>query len=70
MAGPGYTFAIAISEYDEIIDVSEFVAEQRENIGGGASHLLTPVERVYLPRDRSLQARLGLVDVTGADAGG
>ena len=61
--------AYSKSELVDIIDMSEFVAEQRGNIEGGASHLLTPVERVYLPRDRSLHAHLGLADVTAIDAG-
>lgn len=57
----GALSAYSRSELVEIIDISEFVAEQRGNVAGKASHLLTPVERVYLPRDRPLQVRLGLV---------
>ncbi|MEL6109976.1 MAG: DUF4291 domain-containing protein [Planctomycetota bacterium] len=45
----------------EIIDVSEFVAEQRKFIGdwktGG---LVTPLERVYVPDDRSVAENVGL----------
>ncbi len=58
------------SELLDIIDMSEFVAEQRCNIVDEPSRLLTPVERVYLPHDRSLQARLGLVDGAAGCGGG
>jgi hypothetical protein len=61
--------AYSRSELLEIIDMSDFVAEQRDNINHGAANLLTPVERVYLPRDRSLHERLGLTGLTATDAG-
>lgn len=42
-------------------DISDFVAEQRKRLGtGGISAISTPVERVYLPSDRTLATRLGL----------
>lgn len=44
----------------EIVDVSEFVAEQRANARGGATQLLTPVERVYVPADPIVSARIGI----------
>jgi hypothetical protein len=47
----------------EVIDVSDFVADQRGNaLGAGSSELRTPVERVYLPSDPAICARLGLAD--------
>ncbi len=61
--------AYSRSEVLEIIDVSEFVAEQRADVERGAANLLTPVERVYLPRDRSLAVRLGLTDPGSIAAG-
>jgi hypothetical protein len=62
--------AYSRSEVLEIIDMSEFVAEQRVNIEGGAANLLTPFERVYLPRDGSLQARLRLTAQPASAPGG
>ncbi len=48
----------------EILDISAFVAEQRENITKERlGDLLTPVERVYLPEDETIRARLGLDEV-------
>jgi hypothetical protein len=45
----------------EVIDVSEFVAEQRANARrADLSRLLTPRERVYLPADPGLRTKLGL----------
>ncbi len=44
----------------EIIDMSPFVAEQRANVG--APSLVTPVERVYVPSDPVVRARLQLDD--------
>jgi hypothetical protein len=45
----------------EIIDVSPFVAEQREHARkDGWSDLVTPLERVYQPADPAIAARLGL----------
>ena len=51
----------------EVIDMTEFVAEQRQR--GTASRwadLLTPVERVYVPADPAVAQRLGLAGVTGS----
>lgn len=46
----------------EVIDLSTFVAEQRSRLSsGGIGALVMPRERVYLPRDEVLAARLGLV---------
>lgn len=48
-------------ELVEVIDASEFVAEQRSLLAsGGVSALVTPQERVYVPADPSLSARLRL----------
>ncbi len=48
----------------EIIDVSAFVAEQRQNAARQRlGELVTPQERVYVPDNRALTARLGLSDV-------
>jgi hypothetical protein len=45
----------------EVLDVSEFVAEQRKNATQARlAQLRTPVERVYLPADPQLRAKLGL----------
>jgi hypothetical protein len=45
----------------EVIDLTEFVAEQRANASKtGLSALLTPREKVYLPADVVVVARLGL----------
>lgn len=50
-------------ELVEVLDVSEFVAEQRERLSsGGTSVLVTPQERVYRPPDHSVAARLRLAD--------
>jgi hypothetical protein len=45
----------------EILDISAFVAEQRENTAKQRlPELLTPVERVYIPEDPAVRVRLGL----------
>lgn len=45
----------------EIIDVSDFVAQQRENIGcGSIGELFTPTERAYVPTDAKVAAQIGL----------
>jgi len=50
-------------ELVEVIDVSEFVAEQRERLSsGGVSAVLTPRERVYRPAAPEIAARLRLSD--------
>jgi hypothetical protein len=46
----------------EVIDLSSFVAEQRSRLSNeGVSALVTPRERVFLPGDQALAARLGLL---------
>ncbi len=48
-------------ELVEVIDLSAFVAEQREVVAsGGVSKLVTPRERVYTPADSAVSAQLGL----------
>ena len=48
-------------ELVEVIDVSEFVAEQRGRLSSdGVSALVTPRERVYRPADPVVAARLRL----------
>lgn len=50
-------------ELVEVIDLSEFVAEQRANrSSGGVAALLTPRERVYRPADTAIALRLRLAD--------
>jgi hypothetical protein len=50
-------------ELAEVLDVSEFVAEQRERLSsGGVSALVTPRERVYHPADPAIAARLRLAE--------
>jgi hypothetical protein len=48
----------------QILDISSFVAEQRENrIKQRFPDLITPVERIYIPQDESIRIRLGLEDI-------
>lgn len=55
-------------ELVEVIDVSDYVAEQRARLlSGGASAIETPRERVYRPADPAVARRLVLAEV--ADAG-
>lgn len=50
-------------ELVEVIDLSDFVAEQRERLSGrGTSAIETPRERVYRPRDPEIATRLRLAD--------
>jgi hypothetical protein len=50
-------------ELAEVIDLTEFVAEQRLRLAsGGVSALITPRERVYRPTDPALSARLRLAE--------
>jgi Domain of unknown function (DUF4291) len=45
----------------EVIDMSEFVAAQRERLASvGSAALMTPVERVYIPDDPAIARRLRL----------
>jgi hypothetical protein len=51
-------------EIIEILDVSAFVAEQRENTTKERlPELLTPRERAYVPDDEAIRVRLGLDEV-------
>lgn len=53
--------AFGTTELLEVIDATPFVAEQREVLAGrGASAILTPRERVYVPADPAIAARLRL----------
>jgi hypothetical protein len=50
-------------ELVEVIDLSEFVAEQRARLASdGVSGLVTPRERVYHPTDLALATRLRLAE--------
>lgn len=52
--------AFGKAELLEVIDLSQFVAEQRVALSRGVSGLVTPRERVYTPADPAVSARLGL----------
>jgi hypothetical protein len=53
----------------EVLDLSEFVAEQRSQLASsGVSALQTPRERVYLPADPGVVARLGLSAMSEAQS--
>jgi hypothetical protein len=53
--------AFGTTELLEVIDLSEFVAEQREVLAArGAVALLTPRERVYVPAEPAIAVRLRL----------
>ena len=53
--------AFATREMVEVIDLSEFVAEQRDRLASkGESALVTPRERVYRPADPATALRLRL----------
>lgn len=56
--------AFGTRELLEVIDLSEFVAEQRGALSRGVSALLAPRERVYLPADPVTVARLRLATET------
>jgi hypothetical protein len=50
-------------ELVEVLDVSAFVAEQRERLSsGGVSALVMPREQVYRPADRAVAVRLRLAE--------
>jgi hypothetical protein len=59
----GMLEAFARRELLEVIDLTEFVAEQRLHAACGFADLRTPVERVYVPADPAVGKRLGLVGV-------
>lgn len=54
--------AFGKAELLEVIDLSQFVAEQRDALSRGVSGLVTPRERVYTPADPAVSSRLGLVN--------
>src|SRR5207245_1614024 len=48
----------------EVINMTEFVNEQRSRVASSAlAGLLTPVEREYVPSDPAVGRRLGLVSI-------
>ena len=49
-------------ELVEVMDLTEFVAEQRSRLSSGESALVTPRERVYRPADPAIAARLRLAE--------
>lgn len=58
------------NEIVEIIDVSEFVAHQRELVGNGNSGtLLAPSEQVYVPRSSVAAANVGLDESSNTSGG-
>ena len=55
-------------ELVEVIDLSEFVAEQRARLlSGGVSALAPPRERVYRPADPEVASRLRLAEAPEAE---
>jgi len=53
-----------------VLDLSEFVAEQRDRLSsGGVAALVTPRERVYQPADAMVAARLGLASASSGVGG-
>jgi hypothetical protein len=62
----GVLAAFGKREIVEVIDVSAFVAGQRENVSSHAlTNLRTPVEQIYLPADPAVRRRLGLSSAGG-----
>ena len=54
----------------EVIDLTAFVAEQRERLAsGGVAALVTPRERVYRPADPAVADRLGLAQAEAGEGG-
>ena len=53
-------------ELVEVMDVSEFVMEQRMRLANVGSPLVTPQERVYRPTDPAVAARVRLAETTAA----
>jgi Domain of unknown function (DUF4291) len=56
--------ALGRRELVEVMDVSEFVAEQRKRLPNDLSALVTPRERLYRPTDPVIAARLRLAETT------
>ena len=55
--------AFARRELLEVIDLSDFVTEQRERLAAsGPSAIVTPRERVYRPADPSIAVKLQLAE--------
>ncbi len=54
----------------EVIDMTEFVAEQRAHALLGTAELRTPVERVYTPSDAAVAKRIGLAGCRRNQNGG
>jgi hypothetical protein len=55
--------AFGQQELLEVIDLTEFVAEQRRYAAAaGIARLRTPVERVYVPSDPAVRKKLGLTN--------
>jgi hypothetical protein len=60
--------AFGAREIVEVIDLSEFVAEQRDRLASGVmAALVTPRERVYRPADPAIADRLGLANAAGGE---
>jgi len=67
----GVLEAFGRRELLEVIDLSGFVTEQRTRLAAeGVSALVTPRERVYIPADPAVVARLGLSAKNTAELGG
>jgi hypothetical protein len=53
--------AFGAQELLEVIDLTEYVSQQREVLAlHGVSSLMTPRERVYIPANREIATKLGL----------
>jgi hypothetical protein len=62
--------AFGTREILEVIDLTEFVAEQRDSlVSGVVASIVTPRERVYRPADPAVAARLGLAEAEGSEGG-
>lgn len=62
--------AFGTRELLEVIDLTAFVAEQRERLAsGGVAALVTPRERVYRPDDLAVAARMGLTEAEAGEGG-
>jgi hypothetical protein len=60
--------AFGLRELVEVIDLSEFVAEQQGRLlSGGVATIDTPRERVYAPADPEIASRLRLANVPDAE---
>ena len=56
-----YLEAYGKCEALEVIDVSDFVTQQRDNAANwNSGKLLTPIEEAYVPKDRSIAKHIGL----------